>query len=287
MVVSTRSTQVGASATLRARGIGALSGLEWRQWRATAWLAASAHVGDSRLFVFDYAIRALRVGVLVSIWLMVVGENPAASPLPLPVLVTYTVVAEAFAHAIHLQTGLANAFWNGSLVNYFLRPSGVVRQFAAESSGRAVFDFVFFSVPLLLVAAAWGVEVLPGSLGEGLLSGVSLLLSVAVGLAIEFIAGAVAMVSEQPIWLIENVRRALSRLLSGAILPLAILPFGLGDVFAWLPFAATAWAPLAIYTGIEGAARLVVLQVAWALVLWPLALALWHWNREKVVAYGG
>jgi ABC-type uncharacterized transport system permease subunit len=264
-----------------------LLGLEWRQWRSTAWLSASAHLGDSRLFVFDYAIRALRVAVLVSIWTMLVGADPDSSPLPLPALLTYTIVAEAFAHAIHLQTGLANAFWNGSLVNYFLRPAGVVRQFAAESAGHAVFDFMLFSLPLLFVAACLGIHVVPESLESGLLFGLSLLLSLAVGLAIEFIAGAIAMVSEQPIWLIENVRRALSRLLSGAVLPLAILPFGLGDVLEWLPFAATAWAPLAIYTGIEGGTRSIALQLGWAVVLWPLALGLWHWNREKVVAYGG
>lgn len=284
---ATRSTSPDGSANLRSRRIVRLLGLEWRQWRSTAWLSASAHVGDSRLFVFDYAIRALRVAILISIWIMLVGVDPDASPLPLSALLTYTVVAEAFAHAIHLQTGLAQAFWDGSLVHSFLRPAGVVRQFAAESSGRAAFDFLLFSLPLLLGAACFGIRVLPTSFASALLFGASLVLSVAVGLAIEFIAGAIAMTSEQPIWLIENVRRTLSRSLSGAVLPLAILPFGLGDAFAWLPFAATAWAPLAIYTGMEDATRLIALQFAWAIVLWPLALGLWHWNREKVVAYGG
>lgn len=262
-------------------------GLEARQWRATAWLAATGHVGESRLFVFDYAIRGLRVAVLVSIWIMLVEAAPGASPLPLAALLTYTVVAEAVAHAISLQSGLANAFWQGSLVGYFMRPAGVVRQFAAESAGRAGVDFVLFSLPLVAVAALLGVEVWPHSAEAGGLFVLSMALSVAVGLAIEFIAGALALISDQPIWLIENLRRALTRLLSGALIPLAVLPYGIGDVLEWLPFAATAWAPLAIYTGIEGAERLLTLQVAWALVLWPLALWLWSHNRERVVSYGG
>jgi ABC-type uncharacterized transport system permease subunit len=262
-------------------------GLEARQWRATAWLAATGHVGESRLFLFDYAIRGLRVAVLVSIWIMLVEANPAASPLPLAALLTYAVVAEAFAHAISLESGLANAFWQGSLVGYFLRPAGVVRQFAAESAGRGGVDFLLFSLPLLVVAAAFGVEVRPASVEAAALFVLSLGLSVAVGLAIEFIGGALAMVSDQPIWLIENVRRALTRLLSGALIPLAVLPYGLGDALEWLPFAATAWAPLAIYTGLEGAGRLLALQAGWALILWPLALWLWHRHRERVVSYGG
>lgn len=262
-------------------------GREWRQWRSTAWLSASGHVGESRLFVFDYVIRALRVAVLLSIWRLVVTADPDASPIPLAALLTYTVVAEAFARAIRPTTGLADAIWQGSLVHYFLRPAGVVRQFAAESTGREAIDFALFSVPLLGIAAALGVSVAPVDAAAGALFVPSLALSIVVGLAIEFIAGAIAIGSEQPIWLIENVRRSLVRLLSGAVLPLAILPFGLGDLLAWLPFASTAWAPLAIYTGMDEARRLLWLQLAWAAVLWPLALALWHWNREKVVAYGG
>ena len=43
-------------------------------------------------------------------------------------------------------------------------------------------------------------------------------------------------------------------LMSGALLPLAYYPWGLGEVFAWLPFAAMAWAPLAIYTSPLGIA---------------------------------
>ena len=76
-------------------------------------------------------------------------------------------------------------------------------------------------------------------------------------------------------------------MLSGAVMPLALLPWGLGDVLAWLPFAAIAWAPLAIYTGIGDPPRLMALQVGWAFVLWPLAGWLWRANREKVVGYGG
>jgi ABC-type uncharacterized transport system permease subunit len=75
--------------------------------------------------------------------------------------------------------------------------------------------------------------------------------------------------------------------LSGAVVPLALLPWGLGGALEWLPFASVAWAPLAIYTGMGDATRLIALQAFWALALWPLAGWLWRANREKVVGYGG
>ena len=34
---------------------------------------------------------------------------------------------------------------------------------------------------------------------------------------------------------------ATATLLSGSLLPLAFYPWGIGDVFGWLPFAAMAW----------------------------------------------
>ena len=71
------------------------------------------------------------------------------------------------------------------------------------------------------------------------------------------------------------------------LLPLAVLPWGLGDAFQWLPFAAVASAPLRIFTGTGDPARLLLSQVVWSAVLWPLAGWLWTVQRERLVASGG
>src|SRR6202011_5451871 len=97
----------------------------------------------------------------------------------------------------------------------------------------------------------------------GALFVVSLGLAVIVGLAIEVLFGALTMALEQPVWLIERARVAIATLLSGSLLPLSFYPWGLGDVFGWSPFAAMAWAPLAIYTGTGQPAALMTSQVVW------------------------
>ena len=131
------------------------------------------------------------------------------------------------------------------------------------------------------------VNPLPVSAGAGLLFGVSLLLSISVGLALEFLFGALIVTLEQGVWVIMRIRGALTALLSGALLPLALLPWGIGSVFAWLPFASMASAPLQIYTGTGNALLLLAVQAGWSLLLWPAALWTWRIHRERLVAYGG
>jgi viologen exporter family transport system permease protein len=127
----------------------------------------------------------------------------------------------------------------------------------------------------------------PASAAAGALFVASLFLSVTVGLAIDFLFGALMVVMEQDYWSVHYVRNGVTGLLSGAVIPLALLPWGVGDLFSWLPFAALASAPLRIFTGTGEPLPLLAGQAIWALLLWPLAGLLWRANRERLVCYGG
>ena len=128
---------------------------------------------------------------------------------------------------------------------------------------------------------------LPASATAGGLFIISLLLGISVGLAIEFIFGALLVLLQLPLWSIAQIRTALTTLLSGALLPLALLPPAVGALFSWLPFASMASAPLQIYIGAGDALALITIQICWSLALWPLAHWLWKIGRERMVSYGG
>jgi viologen exporter family transport system permease protein len=115
----------------------------------------------------------------------------------------------------------------------------------------------------------------------------SLLLGISVGLALDFVFAGLIVATEGGIWLIDRVRNALNGVLSGALVPLALLPWGLGGVFGWLPFAQLASTPLRLYTGTGPVAQLLATQAAWSLALWPLAGWVWRANRERLAGYGG
>jgi ABC-2 type transport system permease protein len=248
---------------------------------------AAGEQADSPLFLLDYALRLLRVVVLLALWRTIFAEQGLDGPMTLAAVLTYTLIAEVFAEQLTARTTLVQSFWEGSVVLRFLRPMGLVRQFSAEMVGRWSVHFALFSVPLLLVAPLLGVDPRPASPLAGALFVASVGLAIGVGIGLDLLFATLTIAFGQNPWIADYLRAALATLLSGALLPLAYYPWGLGEVFAWLPFAAMAWAPLAIYTGTGDPLPRLLSQVVWIAVLWPLVDHIWRANRENVVSYGG
>jgi ABC-2 type transport system permease protein len=258
-----------------------------RGYWSTAAMAAVEPVAEGPYFLGEIGIRVARVLVLLTIWRSVLAGRPAAGGLTLVGVLTYTLVREVFAEQLDVRTPLRQHLWGGSIATRFLWPMGLVGQFAAEMAGRWTWAFCCCSVPLLLAAPLLGVDPRPAGATALALFAPSLALAVSVGLALDFAFTVLTVRLQTSVWLVERLREAVTALLSGALLPLVLLPWHLGDVFAWLPFAATASAPLRIYTGTGPPALLLASQAAWALALWPLSWWLWGRSREHLTSHGG
>jgi ABC-2 type transport system permease protein len=253
----------------------------------TAALAATGYVGDSPLFLVDYAVRLLRVLVLLSIWRTVFAGRGPVGGMTLGAVLTYTLVSEVFAAPLNVQSELGDALWQGTIAVRLLQPFGIVGQFVAETAGHWAIDAVCFSLPLVLLAPLLGVDPLPASPGAFVWFVPSVFLAVAVGFALDFLFTTLVVALETSLWVIKYLRRGLTTLLSGALLPLALLPWGIGGIFAWLPFASMASAPLRLYTATGDPRMLLPLQAGWAVVLALLARRLWRQHREGLVGFGG
>ena len=239
------------------------------------------------VIVGGYGLRLLRVVFLLSLWRVLLPETGEVSGMTRDAVLTYTLIAEVFAGQISVRTGLDNALWRGDIANRFLRPVGIYGQFIAEMFGAGLPNLVMFSLPLFCMAPLLGVDPLPeGGVACGLFL-CSLILGIAIGAAFDFIFASLMVFLEQNVYALMQIRDAISVLLSGAIIPLALMPWGIGNVLVYLPFASLASAPLRIYTGTGDPAFLIGLQAVWAIVLWPVAHRLWNANRERLVSHGG
>jgi len=257
------------------------------QFAKTASMEATGIVGDDSLFVVQYLFRFLRVVVLLSVCQLAFAGKGVVSGMTVGAVLTYALIEEVFSDQLTTRTSLWVSLRDGSLAVSFLQPFGLVSQFTARMVGQWLFSFALFSIPLLLISPLLGVNPLPASFASGAAFAVSLLLAITVGIALEFIFGAMLVYFEQTVYAMESVRAALTLIASGALIPLQLMPWGLGDLLQWLPFAAMASAPLRIYTGTGDALALMTLQLFWAIVLWPLARWLWNRNRERLVSFGG
>lgn len=262
-------------------------GLFLRRVTKSAVMRAMAIIGDSPLFFANFLMRLLRVVVLLTLWKSLLPTQGATSGLTLAQVLTYTVLGEAMEELLACRTWLEDSFWNGSIATRYLRPMGILMQFSAEMLGPVSVGLICFSLPLLAIAPLLGVNPLPASPLAALLFVVSIGLAVAISLAMEYLFTGFAVAMQMHPYAINSMRAAVWAVLSGAFLPLALLPWHLERIFEWLPFAATASTPLKIYIGSGSPLPMLGLQVVWVAVLWPMALALWRANRERMVAYGG
>jgi ABC-2 type transport system permease protein len=261
--------------------------VSFRKYIKTGAMTATGYFGDSPLFALDYLLIIVRVIVLMSIWRMIFTGRGEVGGMSLAMTLTYTIVSVIFGGLFTFHTTLADDFWDGRLATRFLRPMHIFMQYIVEALGTWAVNFCLLSVPLYCAAPLFGVNPLPRSVIHAGWFIVSLVLAVGVGAAIDLFFAALVVIFGNGAYAINRVRRAVSLLLSGAVLPLALLPWKIGDIFAWLPFAATASAPLRIYTGTGNPAMLIVMQLGWLVVLGLTAHWFWKSQQERLVSYGG
>ncbi len=260
---------------------------KYQKFNKTVQLSAVASIGENPLFLIDYLMRLFRVLLLLSLWRILLKNHPEIPGLPLSKLLTYTLISEIFAQQIACRTELETSFWNGSITTRFLRPLNIFTQFTWEMLGTWTVGFCFFSLPLFLCGPLLGVNPFPSDIYCGGMFLVSIILAVMVGLAIEYLFAASAIWLGCHPYIINRVRSALGALLSGAVIPLALFPWGLGRFLSWLPFAATGSIPLRIYTGDHDFLSLLSAQIFWAVLLWLFVNRFWESQREKMLLVGG
>lgn len=254
---------------------------------ATVRLAATAPFADGLWTLFTVALRFIRILIMLAIWRTLIPEGTAVSGYGHSAVLAYALLGEVFAPQLNVLTPIQGSLWNGAIAGRFTWPMPLATQFAAEMIGDWAVPFLLVSVPLLVLSPVLGVDALPASgLRLGLFC-VSLAAGIAVGLAIDMAYTVVTVRLGISVWLLDPLRGVVQALLSGAWVPLALLPFHLGAVFDWLPFAAAASAPLRIYVGTGDPLQLIALQGAWLIVLALVVREAWRRSREKVALYGG
>ena len=255
-----------------------------KKYLKTIQLCASQAFDGNFLFVFaGYAVRLVRLLVITAVF----SSLPDGAPMSKQQMLTYAVVSSAFSEQLCVYTPATTALWEGSIIYRFTRPLPVIGDLIAETVGRWVPSLLFYTLPVYLLSPLLGISVTPNSVANGLLFACSLLLGVSLGFCVDFVFSAVAMHLKNGCWAALFIREGITALLSGSLIPFALLPSWAGDVFTALPFAFMAGAPLSIYVGNDNTPRLLLLSLLWNATLWPLCILFFNKSQERMVSYGG
>jgi ABC-2 type transport system permease protein len=158
----------------------------------------------------------------------------------------------------------------------------------AETLGSLLAELACIALVWVVMLAA-GLRFTPPPAGYLALFAVSFALVVLLKFSVVYLTGLLCFWTKNYTG-VYWARLAVTSLLSGAVVPLSLLPHWLGSTAQWLPFAGTASTPGLILIGDATggyAARLVAVQLVWAVGLWFGARLAWRGAVRQLTIHGG
>jgi ABC-2 type transport system permease protein len=222
--------------------------------------------------------------VAIYLWGNVYGANN--NPEARTYITTYYLVACFIGWRIaDYQWILMFDIREGRMANFLLRPmSYPAKSFWYEAGGRSWSTILTIPV-FVLVAFTLGQDFrAPANPLYWLLAILAFLVAFVLNFFITMSLGLVTIWQNQPEGFFALYGVA-SRCLGGTLVPLALMPFGVGDIAQWLPFAYIYSLPIRIFLGlpIEQALQGFAVQLGWLAIAalffgWLWRKAIWRYE---------
>lgn len=259
-----------------------------KKYLITAQLSATKAFDGGILYILSgYILRLAQLAIMLLLWRSLAGQGAELGGMTLQQLLVYTMLSSVFREQLNIVTPVINSFWEGSLISRYMRPAPVLRQLMAETVGSWLPGLLLYTLPMLAISFLLGMGLSASLADNGLAFLISLSLSISLGFAMDFLFAAMVIYLKNANYTAYVIRQAVINLFTGAVIPFALMPWGMGRVLELLPFGSVASAPLLVMVGADNVLRLIALQLVWNLILWPLALYAYNSSQERMVSYGG
>jgi len=249
----------------------------------TAVTAMKGHTNGGIVYMLPTVlVRLAYLLPLMFLW-RVIAEGGVDAGMTLAQLLTYTYISALLSEMLVVRTPASDWCFTGQLVTLYTKPFSTVGQIISHTIGGWLPLLLVFSLPMTILATFLGIGIIPATIWFF----PSLLLCISLGFAFDLIFTCVTVRMRGQSWLVYSIRMAIAALFSGTMIPFQILPFGLAAFFELQPFGSLGGAPLSLFVGTAQASRIIIMQIFWNLILWPIAILWFKKSKERQVGYGG
>lgn len=253
------------------------------KYMATARMAVKGKTGGGLLYLFpDMIMKVVYLVPVMFIWRSL-AESGYEAEMSISQLLSYTYVNALLADMMVVNTCLSAWDYDTKSMEMFTRPLPVFGQVISRTIGEWIPMLLLFSMPMFLAAPLLRIRILPRTLWVI----PSLVLSVSLGFAFEFLFYCVTVRLRNVSWLTYVIRSAVTSFFSGTVIPFKILPFGMDRWIHYQPFGSLGGAFLSLYVGSAEASEIIPVQIFWNVVIWIVAAVWFQKSRERMVSFGG
>lgn len=234
------------------------------------------------------ATSIIYLGLMFYLWTGISNSGTLTSSFS--EIISYIALGQVVSNAtaVNLENQIGRKVRKGTVVNELKRPVSFRLQTVAFQVGRTLFKAVSRAAPIMLIAIAF-LEVTVTGVIPFVLFVFSVGLSFVLAASISY-ATAMLTFWTKVGWSLRMIRSTVTKILSGVMFPLYLLPTNLEKAFMLTPFPSIVNTPIMIWKqgglGIQ-TAQMLGTQIFWIAVSAGAGAVLWTKAKNKVTVQGG
>ena len=248
------------------------------------WLKILAYPFEIIAF---FACRFAALGFLALFWYAVAQSSSGS--LDYRPLVAYFLVAAAikeltFSNDTKFGRYIQQMIMRGDISNYFIKPIKTVPflffSYAGETGLGVIYAFITLTLGLIILP--------PVSLINIVAFLIFLVLALIVSVCFNTLVGMISFYSSEGTGF-RNAFNHMTKILSGALIPLNLFPSGIREYVLLLPFPALIFTPTYVLQNtltLKELALTFTITLAWSLILIFLTRYIWHYSLRTYEGVG-
>lgn len=241
-------------------------------------------------FWVGLVLNIISMAILVYFWRAIYNDAETISGLGLHQTLTYILLAFIFMPltANDLVWEFGSNLREGTIAHHLLRPINFQGMNYAQSLGILV-TRLLLQLPMVVAAVLLFGLRFPTDLVTWLAFLISALLGFTVMFFFNWFLACFTFYTTE-IWGLGVLIEGMNFFLSGALVPLVMMPEGVRNVVLSIPFAQALAVPVGLLTGItplSDAPRVWLIQIAWILGMWLLSTLFFRVAVRKITVQGG